>query len=385
VFSELKFFKYFEKDPSVFGAIFPVKSLKSSYLSIKSSFLKMKKIKIISAICFATANLIYFQACNKVALLAPELLPKLSDYAIYKGKSSDLVPNNDYKLYELSAQLFTDYAEKQRLIKVPTGTTMTTLDDGLLNFPEGTIIVKTFYYFNDKRDTSKGKKIIETRLLVKTDGVWKVGDYMWNDAQNDAFLITTGYNKIVNWIDEKGTGNVITYHIPNNIECKTCHNSSNVTLPIGPKTRNLNFAVKRSNLSQNQLTYLHNQGVLNAVNPTSFATMPNYKDTTLNLEKRGRAYMDINCAHCHAEKGYAGFQIYKFGYETSLQDSKIVAGKSDILSNMQRGKMPKIGTTIIDKEGVDLIKPTFRTSIIKKVVFHYGISHQVNNFSSIII
>jgi hypothetical protein len=29
--------------------------------------------------------------------------------------------------------------------------------------------------------------------------------------------------------------------------------------------------------------------------------------------------------------------------------------------------------------------PTFRTSIIKKVVFHYGISHQVNNFSSIII
>jgi hypothetical protein len=30
-------------------------------------------------------------------------------------------------------------------------------------------------------------------------------------------------------------------------------------------------------------------------------------------------------------------------------------------------------------------EPTFRTSIIKKVVFHYGISHQVNNFSSIII
>jgi hypothetical protein len=31
------------------------------------------------------------------------------------------------------------------------------------------------------------------------------------------------------------------------------------------------------------------------------------------------------------------------------------------------------------------VNPTFRTSIIKKVVFHYGISHQVNNFSSIII
>jgi uncharacterized repeat protein (TIGR03806 family) len=316
----------------------------------------MKKIKIITAICFTIASLIYFQACNKAALLTPELLPKLSDYAVYKGKTAELVPNNDYKLYELSSQLFTDYAEKQRLIKVPTGTSMTIVGDGLVNFPEGTIIVKTFYYFNDKRDTSKGKKIIETRLLVKTSGVWKVGDYMWNDAQNEAVLITSGYNKTVNWIDEKGSANVITYHIPNNIECRTCHNLDNAVMPIGPKTQNLNFAVKRSNVTQNQLTYLHNQGVLNAVNPTNFAALPNYKDTTQSLEKRARAYMDINCAHCHSEKGFAANQNYKFGFGTSLQDSKILDGKSTIISNLERGKMPKIGTTIIDKQGIDLIK-----------------------------
>jgi uncharacterized repeat protein (TIGR03806 family) len=313
-------------------------------------------MKIITAICLAVASIIYFQACNKADLLTPELLPKLSEYAIFKGKTSDLVPNNDYKLYELSAQLFTDYAEKQRLIKVPNGTSMTVIDNGLLNFPEGTIIVKTFYYFNDKRDTSKGKKIIETRLLVKTNGIWKVGDYMWNDAQNEAFLITSGYNKIVNWIDEKGSANVLTYHIPNNIECRACHNADNAVMPIGPKTQNLNFAVKRSNVTQNQLAYLHNQGVLNAVNPTNFAAIPNYKDTTLSLEKRARAYLDINCAHCHNEKGSAAELGYKFGYAVSLQESKISDGKATIISNFQRGKMPKIGTTVIDKEGVELMK-----------------------------
>lgn len=316
----------------------------------------MKKIKIITTICLAVASMIYFQACNRAALLMPELPPKLSDFAIFKGKSSDLVPNDDYKLYELSSQLFTDYAEKQRLIKVPNGTSMTVVDDGLLNFPEGTIIVKTFYYFNDKRDTSKGKKIIETRLLVKTNGVWKVGDYMWNDAQNEAILITVGHNKTVNWIDEKGSANAITYHIPNNIQCRNCHNADNAVMPIGPKTRNLNFAVKRSNSTQNQLAYLHNQGVLNAVNPTNFATMPNYKDTTVSLANRGRAYVDINCAHCHSNKGYASGQGYKFGYDVALQDSKILDGKSTIIRKTQNGQMPKIGTTVIDKQGVELIK-----------------------------
>ncbi|MCP2937417.1 hypothetical protein NK983_32460, partial [Salmonella enterica subsp. enterica serovar Typhimurium] len=82
-----------------------------------------------------------------------------------------------------------DYAEKQRLIKIPVGTKINALDDGLPNFPDGSIIVKTFYYYNNKKDTARGKRIMETRLLIKHVGKWNAATYIWNQDQTDAKLI----------------------------------------------------------------------------------------------------------------------------------------------------------------------------------------------------
>ena len=48
----------------------------------------------------------------------------LSSYNIYQGTASELVPANDFHLYELSSSLFTDFAYKQRLVKLPVGQTM---------------------------------------------------------------------------------------------------------------------------------------------------------------------------------------------------------------------------------------------------------------------
>ena len=49
----------------------------------------------------------------------------LSSYEIFEGPPSDLSPAEGFELLELSAVLFTDYAHKQRLIKLPVGTQMT--------------------------------------------------------------------------------------------------------------------------------------------------------------------------------------------------------------------------------------------------------------------
>lgn len=40
----------------------------------------------------------------------------LSKYGLFSGNPSDLKPNDDFHLLELSSVLFTDYAYKQRLI-----------------------------------------------------------------------------------------------------------------------------------------------------------------------------------------------------------------------------------------------------------------------------
>ena len=62
------------------------------------------------------------------------------------------------KSFELSTSLFTDYAEKQRLIKLPANTKLIGISDGLPEFPDETVLAKTFYYYVDKSDSTKKKK-----------------------------------------------------------------------------------------------------------------------------------------------------------------------------------------------------------------------------------
>lgn len=286
-----------------------------------------------------------------------EVHNKLSEYTIFQGNLSDLSPSENFKVYELSTELFSDYAEKQRLIKIPEGHTLTSRNDGLPDFPDGTILVKTFYYFNDKRDHTKGKKIIETRLLIKEDSRWNAATYIWNEEQTDAFLITTGLSKTVNWIDSKGNGKVIAYHIPSNRECTSCHYTGGTIFPIGPKLRNLNNEVLRNGTAINQLTHLYNEGILDQVDHASISVLPAWQDAaTYTLAQRARAYLDINCAHCHNPLGMASDRGLNLNYEADLGSTNIPDNKSRIIERMETLEMPFIGTTVVHTEGLELIK-----------------------------
>lgn len=70
--------------------------------------------------------------------------PQLSAYGIFQGNPADLIPAADFHELELTSILYTDQAHKQRLVRVPAGTQMTRLDDGAIDFPDGTILTKTF-------------------------------------------------------------------------------------------------------------------------------------------------------------------------------------------------------------------------------------------------
>ena len=305
-------------------------------------------------------------ACNDDGLTSisnnTEVYTRLSEYTIFEGNLSDLEPMDNFKIYELSTELFSDYAEKQRLIKIPEGHTLTSRNDGLPDFPDGTILVKTFYYFNDSRDHSKGKKIIETRLLIKEASRWNVAAYIWNEDQTEAFLVTAGLQKTVNWIDTKGKGKVIAYHIPSNRECSSCHYTNGSIAPLGPKVRNLNKEVLRNDATINQLTHLYNEGILNEVDPASVSALPAWQDADkYTLAQRARAYLDINCAHCHNPTGMAADQGFNLNYETDLGDSNIPDNTSQLVEKMETLEMPFIGTTLVHNEGLELVKAYMKT------------------------
>lgn len=192
--------------------------------------------------------------------------------------------------------------------------------------------------------------------MIKAEGKWSVGTYLWNETQTDATLITIGLNKTINWIDEQGKGKVISYHISNERECTSCHQEKKAIIPIGPKIRNWNIDVERNGSMVNQLDYFQDSMLMTPINHALFGVLPNWKNTSSSLEERARAYLEVNCAHCHRKDGFASNTTIYFSYETPLSETRIEQIKEGITDNIARGNMPKLGTTIVDEEGLALMK-----------------------------
>ena len=292
-----------------------------------------------------------------------EFKPNLSELNLFSGNLNELNISSKAFEYNLNTTLFSDYAHKQRIIALPEGTTMEFDGDGLPIFPDNTVIAKTFYYNLDERDLSLGRLIIETRILIKINGVWETGDYKWNEAQTEAILDLEGSTLPVSWIDNAGNTNSTNYKIPSNTDCFTCHSNNDNIIPIGPKLRSMNFEINGVNQLQQ---FINNQQLTGIASSSSVRSLPNWEDTSLDLETRARAYMDINCAHCHIPGGTCADQsTLNFALETPLEDTNILEQTSLIdyrISFYLDGiSMPFIGTTMMHTEGVQLIQDYLNT------------------------
>ena len=283
---------------------------------------------------------------------------KLSDYALYKGNISDLIPCEKAEVLDIASALFTDYAEKQRLIILPKGQRMKARGNGLPDFPDGTIIAKTFFYQNIENQRTYRKHILETRLLIKHQGQWNASTYKWNDAQDEAYLLKHGATVRVSFIDEKGNSGKTNYKIPSRADCISCHRQNDQILPIGLQLRNINIVISRQQHYVNQLEYLQQKGKLDISNTNQIATTIDYSNEAEPLEKRARAYLDINCAHCHQPSGTGYITQLDLRNETPINLTAIWLKQGKIIYRMTTPgdlHMPKIGTTIQHDAGVKLI------------------------------
>jgi len=310
--------------------------------------------------------------------------PLLSDYDFFKG---DLKALNAIDLlipFDLNTPLFSDFSTKDRYIYVPPGKQALYNDDGVFDFPVGTMLVKTFYFLNDLRDPSTGRKLIETRMLIRKDEGWEAITYLWNESQTEAENYIAGKNVNVSWIHFDGTLKSTLYHIPNKNECKGCHNINEVIEPIGPKARNINKDFPYPDGKMNQLTKWKTEGILlGAPDPASAPRVPVWNDpSTGSLNDRARSYLDINCAHCHNLHGPANNSGLFLNYDET--DAKALgickppvaagAGSGGFLYSIIPGKpnesimiyrmsstqpdiaMPELARSVVHEEGIELIK-----------------------------
>ena len=311
------------------------------------------------------------QAPVALDLIAGDTLPpKLSDYRFFTDPAATR-PNARVVAYTLNTPLFSDYAEKARFVFVPPGRKARSDGPRALDFPIGSALIKTFAYPADSRQPDRAVRVIETRVLLRRAAGWVALPYIWNADGSDAVLARGGGRVDVAWLDSDGQRRAISYRIPNTNQCKECHASAGAIQPIGPKPRNLDAA---------QLHRLQTAGVL-APAAGDPSPLPRWDDPRVLIARRARAYLDVNCGHCHNRAGAASNSGLYLTWEereataTGLLKRPVAAGRgsgglefviapghperSILLYRMQSVEpgvaMPEQGRAAVHREAVTLI------------------------------
>ncbi|WP_374584781.1 SO2930 family diheme c-type cytochrome [Pseudoduganella sp.] len=326
---------------------------------------------------------------NFIAEGRPE---KLSEWRLMAASEGQLVLNKEVLPYTLNTPLFSDYAHKLRTVWMPKGVSAAYQADTAFDFPVGTIISKTFYYprdgagqavlaTDDNGDASqldlKKVRLMETRLLVRRAEGWIALPYVWNAQQTEAVLQRTGEQVPLEMATPQGRQK-FTYVVPNVNQCASCHVAdlkSKKFEPLGLKARHINLG--------GQLEKLAAAGYLHGAPPSAAAPRnADWRDQGASIDARARAYLDINCAHCHNNKGTANTTALHLeigapanqhlglckppvaaGAGTGGNSFGINPGKPDDsifvfrLKSTETGvMMPELGRTTSHREGVELIR-----------------------------
>ena len=279
-------------------------------------------------------------AIDKQAHIEGKFFPKLSDYRFFKDLTSQ-IPVDEVLPYELQSDLFSDYTHKQRFVYVPPRMKVGHEKNKVFMFPVGSVLIKTFSYQNTMSELTP--QLLETRLLIHSEGGWKAVSYIWNEDQSEAYLSLVGGTIQTSFSDEDGNIRSVRYRAPNKNQCKECHQINASLTPIGPKARNMNLTLSYDDEPQNQLAKWHDLGWIDQ--DIDFMKMINYSSLNEDIEDRARAYLEINCAHCHIPGGAADTTgLYLMLEETNKKSlgfykKPVAAGKASF--NLKYSIVPK--------------------------------------------
>ncbi|TWI06195.1 putative repeat protein (TIGR03806 family) [Luteimonas cucumeris] len=331
--------------------------------------------------------------------------PKLSDWNVVTSDGKRLALNAGVVPFDLNTPLFSDYAHKLRTVWMPEGKAAQYHASESFDFPVGTILSKTFYYPKadpanrdavartyDQSGDHAGEgldldnvRMIETRLLVRREAGWIALAYVWNAEQTEAELARTGDSVPLQLVAD-GSRQDFTYQVPDQNQCAGCHASNNTTrqiVPLGPKARHLDRDYAYADGSRNQLAHLAALGYLQGLPAEDVPRNADWQDAArASLDDRARAYLDINCGHCHNAQGPAdtsglwldvgkhsprhlglckppiaagpGTGGHRFGIVPGKPDESILAFRMD--SDDPGVMMPELGRDVVHEEGVALIR-----------------------------
>lgn len=286
--------------------------------------------------------------------LPPSIFPhKLSDSGLFQSVKGHvmtpaLIP------YTVNAVLWSDGAAKMRWLGIPGDGKIEFTTNRGWNFPDETVIVKSFYL--DMEEGNPGsRRWIETRFLTKQGGQWYGYSYAWNEDETEGTLVESkGLDRDFTLRTSSGP-KTLTWHYPSRSECMVCHSRA-ANYVLGLTEVQFNKQHDYGGVQDNQLRVLERLGLLR-VNygeetrqrmrdelkekgkndkeidaylqqqtgtrdqrgprtswllshaPEKYRKLVDPYDPQQDVALRARSYLHSNCSQCHVEAGGGNSQM----------------------------------------------------------------------------
>ena len=265
--------------------------------------------------------------------------------------------------YEVNVPLWSDGARKRRYLSLPTQGKIGYREEAAWSLPPGTRLIKNFYL----PDTDR---IVETRILIRREEEgWEGSSYRWNEEGTEALLLDGALHQTYT-VDAPTGITQHTHYFPAREECGQCHTRA-AGFVLGVRTGQLNRG--------GQIQAWMDAGLFIGGTPHdgALAHLPSPNDVGAPVSRRARAYLDVNCAHCHQPTHFtrAGLDLR---YDTDLEHTGLLApptlGDLGVISaqlltpgapqlsilyrrilDTGSQRMPPLATAVVDTQAVTIL------------------------------
>lgn len=326
-------------------------------------------------------------AKNADAVANDEFPEKLSETGLFASVSKHQVAAG-VAPYSINAEPWMDGATAERFVAVPDGQRLGIQEEnnvqkgfirGRWSFPKDSVLMKTIFLELKQGDPSSRRRL-ETQVLHFGGDTWRGYTYIWNDDQTDAELAPDkAIDRAFEIADPAAPGDKRqqTWHFASRTECLLCHTTRGGSI-YGFTRSQLDRVHNYGSASDNQLRTLAHVRLFADLEQDATKKIVDPYDETADLEARARAYLHINCAHCH-RRGGGGTAAMDIQHHLSLDKTNLVQARptqgtfgihgAEVLgagdpyrsvllyrmSKLGRGRMPYIGSSQIDEHGVRLM------------------------------
>jgi putative heme-binding domain-containing protein len=312
--------------------------------------------------------------------------------------------------FSINAEQWADHATAERFLGLPGQTTVRMYDSPFvvgggffgaqIFFPKDGVLAKTVS-LEMERGNPRTRRRLETQILHFDGNSWQGYTYRWNDEQTDATLLAAaGAESTFTILDPRapGGGRKQAWHFPSRAECLRCHNPwTGGALAFTEAQLQQDHAY--GGVSDSQLQTLERLGFITLLRrdekgsdharSEALAKLTNPQDPRANLNERARSYLHVNCSHCH-QLGAGGTADIELRFTIPMEQTKTVAvrpvqGTFAIhsphivspgdpcrsvlyyrMAKLGPGRMPYIGSEIVDGQGLRLIHDWIRQLPVPK-------------------